>query len=213
MHRPILAGAIRAAALLAAMLTGIGLATATQAAQPDKARVIVTFKAGAGPGAKAAINAAGGRVAVDLPDVNAVGATSPPSRPSTIILPGATGRTSVNRMVVTEGEACTAAIHAYARVAAVVALRHPAERPDDDVRVRQSHEAVRAAADIGLQPPAGEFGRFRAHGRSLSPTPGSGQRAHASYHQHGHRRRVHERGRHRAEDGRRHRAAAAGSDE
>ncbi len=63
MHRPILAGAIRAAALLAAMLTGIGLATATQAAQPDKARVIVTFKAGAGPGAKAAINAAGGRVA------------------------------------------------------------------------------------------------------------------------------------------------------
>ena len=77
MHRPILAGAIRAAALLAAMLTGIGLATATQAAQPDKARVIVTFKAGAGPGAKAAINAAGGRVAVDLPDVNAVGAEVP----------------------------------------------------------------------------------------------------------------------------------------
>jgi hypothetical protein len=61
------------------MLTGIGLATATQAAQPDKARVIVTFKAGAGPGAKAAINGAGGRVAVDLPDVNAVGAEVPAS--------------------------------------------------------------------------------------------------------------------------------------
>jgi len=65
------------------MLVGIGLATATHAAQPakatDKAHVIVTFKAGAGPGAKAAVNGAGGRVAVDLPDVNAVGAEVPAS--------------------------------------------------------------------------------------------------------------------------------------
>jgi len=82
MHRSTRPGAIRAR-LLAAILVGIGLATASQAAPPpkaaDKAHVIVTFKAGAGPGAKAAINSAGGSVAVDLPDVNAVGAEVPAS--------------------------------------------------------------------------------------------------------------------------------------
>ena len=74
MHRSRFHGAIRATLLAAAL--GFGLATATQAAPPakaaEKAHVIVAFKAGSGAAARAAINAAGGRVVGDLSEVNAL---------------------------------------------------------------------------------------------------------------------------------------------